>query len=120
MSSAPDQSNPGDPASGGAGAAVLLAALRLYKKALSPVFVALGVRCRHAPTCSEYAMAAIGRHGAWRGGWMTLARLSRCHPLGSSGWDPAPETTADHRWRPWLYGDWAWTRRPAPGVEADQ
>jgi putative membrane protein insertion efficiency factor len=46
--------------------------------------------CRHVPSCSEYACEAIARHGAWRGGWLAMARLSRCHPLGSSGLDPVP------------------------------
>ena len=46
--------------------------------------------CRHVPSCSEYAREAITRHGAWRGGWLAMARLARCHPLGSSGLDPVP------------------------------
>lgn len=90
-----------------------LLVLRGYKLAVSPVFYAFGVRCRHAPTCSDYAALAIRRHGFWRGGWLTLSRLARCHPFGSSGWDPPPETLAAARWRPWRYGDWAWTERPA-------
>ena len=46
--------------------------------------------CRHVPSCSEYAREAIARHGAWRGAWLAIARLSRCDPLGSSGLDPVP------------------------------
>ena len=46
--------------------------------------------CRHIPSCSEYAREAIARHGAWRGGWLALARLGRCHPLGTAGADPVP------------------------------
>lgn len=91
----------------------MLASLWVYKRTLSPLLVALGVRCRHAPTCSEYAADAVRRHGAWAGGWMTLARLSRCHPFGSSGWDPVPERGEAPFYAPWRYGDWAWTERRA-------
>ena len=85
--------------------------LRAYQLTLSPLFAVLGVTCRHAPTCSHYACEAYRRHGAWRGSWLTLSRLSRCHPLGSSGFDPVPERLADHPARPWLYGDWSWRAR---------
>ena len=91
--------------------AILL--LKLYRVGLSPILAFLGVRCRHFPTCSDYAMTSFSRHGAWRGFWLTLSRLSRCHPFGSHGWDPAPETLQDARWRPWRYGDWSWRARPA-------
>lgn len=46
--------------------------------------------CRFWPTCSEYALDALREHGATRGGWLTLRRLSRCHPWGGSGVDPVP------------------------------
>ena len=59
----------------------------LYRYTLSPL---VGWRCRHLPTCSEYALEAIDRNGAWKGGWLTLARLLRCHPWGSEGYDPVP------------------------------
>lgn len=49
--------------------------------------------CRHEPSCSHYAIAALSRHGALRGGWLTLRRVARCHPWGSWGYDPVPETT---------------------------
>jgi putative membrane protein insertion efficiency factor len=51
--------------------------------------------CRYQPTCSQYAIDAVGAHGAWRGGGMALRRLGRCHPWGGSGWDPVP-TLEDH------------------------
>jgi len=46
--------------------------------------------CRFSPSCSTYAHEAISRHGAWRGSFLALRRLMRCHPLGSSGYDPVP------------------------------
>ena len=49
--------------------------------------------CRFFPTCSEYGYESIERFGAWRGGWVTLRRLSRCRPFGPSGFDPVPDTS---------------------------
>jgi putative membrane protein insertion efficiency factor len=72
-------------------------------------FAALtGWQCRHLPTCSDYADEAIDRHGLWAGGWMTLARLCRCHPFGTAGLDLVPETLPRQaRWYlPWRYGRW--------------
>lgn len=85
----------------------------LYKHSLSPMLHLAGARCRHLPGCSDYAADAFRCHGAWRGGWLTLARLLRCHPFGSHGFDPVPGQLPDHRLAPWRYGDWAWTARPA-------
>lgn len=61
--------------------------IRLYQWTISPL---LGPHCRHLPTCSGYAMEAIERHGLLRGSWLTLRRLLRCHPWGTSGYDPVP------------------------------
>jgi putative membrane protein insertion efficiency factor len=81
-----------------------LALIRLYQLTLS-YFV--GGACRHLPTCSHFAADAIGAHGLWIGGWMTLGRLWRCRPGGSSGWDPVPAAAPAARWwAPWTYGDW--------------
>ncbi len=66
---------------------LLIALLRGYKFAISPL---LGPRCRFTPSCSEYAMTAIGRFGALRGGWLALRRIGRCHPLNPGGHDPVP------------------------------
>ncbi|MBB5517775.1 membrane protein insertion efficiency factor YidD [Amphiplicatus metriothermophilus] len=98
----------------GIAARAALGLLWLYKRTLSPAFYALGARCRYAPSCSEYAAEAIRRHGAFRGAVAAAARLSRCHPLGGSGWDPAPARLPDAGWRIWRYGDWAWTARAVP------
>jgi len=59
----------------------------LYKRWLSP---ALPQACRYLPTCSEYAMEAVERHGALRGAGLSLWRIARCHPFGGSGLDPVP------------------------------
>ncbi|MBB1471585.1 membrane protein insertion efficiency factor YidD [Luteimonas sp. MC1825] len=66
---------------------LLIALLRGYKRWLSPL---LGPRCRFAPTCSEYAMQALARHGTLRGGWLAVRRVGRCHPLNPGGHDPVP------------------------------
>jgi putative membrane protein insertion efficiency factor len=79
-------------------------------------FAALaGWQCRHLPTCSDYADEAIGRFGLWAGGWMTLARILRCHPLGTSGLDFVPAQAPPRaRWfLPWRYGRWRGTNEIA-------
>ena len=67
--------------------AIALQLIRLYQVLTPP---ALRGACRHHPTCSEYAREAIARHGVWRGSRLALARLGRCHPQGSAGYDPVP------------------------------
>lgn len=64
---------------------VTLQLLRGYKWAISPMFPPA---CRYVPTCSEYAMEAVERYGALRGGWMAVLRILRCHPFSRSGYDP--------------------------------
>jgi uncharacterized protein len=84
----------------------------LYRHTLSPV---IGPRCRHLPTCSDYADQAIARFGLWAGCWMALARFLRCHPFGTAGLDFAPEALpAGARWYlPWRYGRWRGTNENA-------
>jgi uncharacterized protein len=86
------------------------ALIKVYRITLSPL---IGMHCRHLPTCSDYADQAIERHGLWAGGWMTVARLTRCHPLGTSGLDLVPQTPPGRaRWYlPWRYGSWSWRNR---------
>ena len=52
--------------------------------------------CRYQPSCSAYAVEALEVHGAARGSWLAVRRLSRCHPWGGHGWDPVPERTDRH------------------------
>lgn len=61
--------------------------VRLYQVGLSPL---LGPSCRYFPTCSAYAIEALEKHGAWRGGWLALRRIGRCHPFRAGGFDPVP------------------------------
>ncbi|MBK5936326.1 MULTISPECIES: membrane protein insertion efficiency factor YidD [Halorhodospira] len=69
---------------------LLIGVIRTYQYVVSPF---LGPRCRFLPTCSEYAAEAISRHGPWRGGWLAVKRLGKCHPWHPGGLDPVPERT---------------------------
>ena len=66
---------------------VLKYLIRGYQLAISPL---LGPRCRFYPSCSQYAIEAIETHGALRGTWLTMKRISRCHPWHEGGFDPVP------------------------------
>ncbi|MBV8851056.1 MAG: membrane protein insertion efficiency factor YidD [Methylobacteriaceae bacterium] len=79
--------------------------IRLYQLTLSGL---VGRACRHLPTCSDYASEAIERHGLWAGGWMGVARICRCHPWGTHGYDPVPMSKAASArpFLPWRYGTW--------------
>jgi len=65
-----------------------LALIGAYQRWVSPLTPA---SCRFRPTCSEYARQAISMHGLFRGGWLALKRLCRCHPFSACGYDPVPE-----------------------------
>ena len=69
-------------------ATILSVLIHGYRLFISPW---IGPRCRFLPTCSDYALDALARHGAIRGGWLTVRRLARCQPLGGSGFDPVPD-----------------------------
>lgn len=62
--------------------------VRVYRILGSPF---LGQSCRFLPTCSDYAMQALERHGAVKGSWLAITRIARCRPGGGSGFDPVPE-----------------------------
>jgi hypothetical protein len=64
-----------------------IGAIGLYQRFASPQ---MGSRCRYLPTCSRYAAEAIAAHGLWRGSWLALRRLGRCHPFREGGHDPVP------------------------------
>jgi len=66
---------------------IALFLIKLYQLIVSPLFGGRAV-CRFIPTCSEYAKQAIEKHGALRGGWMAIKRISRCRPGGGFGYDP--------------------------------
>ncbi len=69
---------------------ILLWLIRGYQLVLSPV---IGANCRHEPTCSHYSFQAIQRFGAFKGFWLTLKRVAKCHPWGTWGYDPVPESS---------------------------
>lgn len=75
---------------------LLIGLVRLYQYLISPL---LGPRCRFHPSCSHYAIEAVETHGAWRGGWLALRRLLRCHPWHPGGYDPVPmhKPNPEHR-----------------------
>ena len=85
--------------------------ITLYRYTLASL---VGFRCRHLPSCSEYADVALSRFGLWAGGWMTLARLLRCQPWGTSGIDNVPQQAPPGaRWYlPWRYGRWRGVNSP--------
>ncbi len=66
---------------------VALALIRFYKRFLSPV---LPSACRFEPTCSVYTYQAIEKYGVFKGGWLGVKRIARCHPLNPGGYDPVP------------------------------
>jgi hypothetical protein len=61
--------------------------IKIYQYLLSPM---LGASCRFTPTCSQYGVEAIQKHGPFKGGWLTLKRIGRCQPWGNHGHDPVP------------------------------
>jgi len=69
-------------------ALVFVSLISFYQKWISPLF---GPNCRFIPSCSAYGIEAVTKHGPWRGGWLTLKRLSKCHPFTPCGCDPVPE-----------------------------
>ena len=66
---------------------VFLLIIKFYQYLISPLF---GAACRYSPTCSQYGVEAIKKHGPFKGGWLTLKRIGSCHPWGGHGHDPVP------------------------------
>lgn len=66
---------------------VFIFMIRLYQKLLSPV---LGASCRYTPTCSQYAVEALQKHGIFKGSWLAIKRIVSCNPWGGHGYDPVP------------------------------
>jgi putative membrane protein insertion efficiency factor len=66
---------------------VMIWLIRGYQKVLSPL---LGAQCRYSPTCSQYAVEALQKHGALKGTWLACKRILRCNPFGGHGYDPVP------------------------------
>jgi putative membrane protein insertion efficiency factor len=65
---------------------LIVSIVALYRATLRPW---MGAACRYHPTCSQYMLDAVAKHGPWRGGWRGIRRIARCHPWGGSGYDPA-------------------------------
>ena len=66
---------------------LLVIPIKLYQLLISPL---LGPNCRYHPTCSQYSIEAINKHGPFKGTWLAIKRISSCHPWGGSGHDPVP------------------------------
>ena len=66
---------------------ILLVLIRFYRKCISPLFPPC---CRFYPTCSAYAMEAVTKYGAAKGGWLAFKRIIKCHPFHPGGYDPVP------------------------------
>jgi putative membrane protein insertion efficiency factor len=66
---------------------IFILPIRFYQVSISPL---LGAHCRHTPTCSQYTIEAIEEWGLVKGTWLGIKRIARCHPWGTSGYDPVP------------------------------
>ena len=68
--------------------------IRFYQYCISPLLMP---SCRYTPTCSQYGIEALKKHGAYKGGWLTVKRFCSCHPWGGHGHDPVPETDRSNK-----------------------
>jgi putative membrane protein insertion efficiency factor len=66
---------------------IFIGLIKIYQYFISPM---TGASCRYTPTCSQYGVEAIRKHGAFKGGWLTIKRIASCNPLGGHGHDPVP------------------------------
>jgi len=67
--------------------ACIIAMIKVYQWIISPL---IGPKCRYTPTCSQYSIQALQKHGLAKGIWLTIKRVGRCHPWGGHGYDPVP------------------------------
>ncbi|ASZ10654.1 membrane protein insertion efficiency factor YidD [Chitinophaga pendula] len=65
----------------------LVGLIKIYQWCISPL---LGSKCRYVPTCSQYGIEALKKHGIFKGGYLTIKRILSCHPWGGHGYDPVP------------------------------
>ncbi|WP_413057069.1 membrane protein insertion efficiency factor YidD [Sporosarcina sp. 179-K 3D1 HS] len=72
---------------------MLILSIKIYQKAISPL---TPPSCRFYPTCSHYGIEAIDKHGAFKGGWLAIKRISKCHPFHEGGFDPVPDKVEKH------------------------
>ena len=73
---------------------ILMSIIKIYQKAISPL---MPPSCRFHPTCSSYGLEAIETHGALKGSWLSIRRISKCHPFHEGGFDPVPEKVKKKR-----------------------
>ena len=66
---------------------LLILLIRFYRKFISPLFPP---SCRFQPTCSQYSLEAVEKFGVWKGSWLAITRILRCHPFNPGGYDPVP------------------------------
>ena len=66
---------------------LIILLVRFYQLCISPLFPPT---CIYIPTCSQYMIEAVGKYGVWKGGWMGIKRICRCHPWHEGGYDPVP------------------------------
>lgn len=70
---------------------ILIGLIRFYQLVMSPVLIAItGPSCRFEPSCSQYAIEAVAKHGAFKGAWCAMRRIARCQPFSKGGYDPVP------------------------------
>ncbi len=68
---------------------IMIAMIKFYQKCISPIMPNV---CRYKPSCSEYFIEALKIHGVWKGSWLGIKRILRCHPWGGFGYDPVPDS----------------------------
>lgn len=73
---------------------ILIGIIKLYQKIISPL---TPPSCRFYPTCSHYGIEAVEKHGALKGSWLAVRRISKCHPFHEGGFDPVPEKDSDKK-----------------------